>query len=210
MSAAPSFALVGSTDLPLYPVSASERLATHSWFAFDYVRWDQSAFRVRADLDVRGAFLELICAAQKGTPVGTLPVDEDLLAHAAGVPLDLWRRLCQRPIGPLYGWQRCLCDNGEVRLFHKVVLEVVQDAVKGRAKYLASSAADRERKRLADLPRQIIRAGGSQRMAEDQAYVLRLDQYLVEWLPEAKSRTIKAVRAAMEGMDTGAATALIV
>lgn len=210
MNAAPSLSLVGTDALPLYPISAKDRLSSHSWLAFDYDRWGQSAFRARADLEVRAVFLELICAAQKGTPVGTLPVDEDLLADAVRLPLDHWRRLCQRPIGPLYGWHKCLCDNGEIRLFHKVVQEVVQDALKGRSKYLASAAADRERKRLADLPRQILRGGGSQRMAEDQAYVLRLDQYLLDYLPEGKSRTIKAVKAAMEAMDLGQTGTLMV
>lgn len=203
MNEARHLAAVPGPELPVYPIGAAERLSSHSWFAFDYVRWDQSAFRVRADLEVRGAFLELLCAAQKGTPVGTLPVEDDLLAHAAGVSLDVWRLLLRRPISPLYGWHRCLCDNGEVRLYHRVVLEVVQEAVKGRSRWLEHAAAERERKRLTDLPKKVLRGGGSERMAADQTYILRLDQYLLEYLPDGKSRTVKLVRAAMEAMELG-------
>jgi hypothetical protein len=188
-------------DLFEYPIPSAERLESHSFFQFHYRRWCKSEFRQRASHEMRGAFMELIVASQDEGPVGTLPVAEDLLARAADMPLERWREMVQRPIGPLYGWRRCITDLGVIRLYHPVVLEVAQSALKGRMDYLERSAAERERKRLVDLPRKILAAGGSQRMAEDQAYVVRLDQFLLETLPEGRQRRVNVVREAMEQME---------
>lgn len=204
MTTAQPLNLITDTErLFRYPIRSTERLDSHSWFSFHHSRWERSEFRILADLEVKGAFLELICAAQKEGPVGTLPTSDVLLADAAKVSLELWLRLKARSISPLYGWLPCLCDNGKVRLYHKTVLETVEDALKGRLRWQENAEAERERKRLADLPRKILRAGGSERMAQDAAYVLQLDQYLLEHLAEGKNRTPKCVRKAMEGMEMG-------
>ena len=209
MSNPPSLKVIGdSNSLFVYPIASNERLDSHSWFTFLRTRWMASDFRVRADLDVKGAFWELIAAAHGQTPVGTLPVDEDLLADKAYVSLDTWRKLVARPVGPLYGWKPCRCDSGEIRLYHEVVLEVVQDAVKGRRRKLEGNAAERERKRLGELPRKIMAAGGSERLANDEAYRCRLDQYLLDNLPEGRNRTPAVVQAAMEAMELGEVRAL--
>lgn len=192
---------VGADDLIAYPIPAAERLESHSFFAFHYRRWRNSRFRLLADLEVRAVFWELVCASQDEGPVGTLPVEDGLLAQLAGVSLDVWVRLSQRTIGPLHGWQRCLCDTGEIKLFHPVVLEVALAALKGRLGHIEKLEADRERKRLSELPARILRAGGSQRMADDAAYVLRLDQWLLETVEPGRHRTPRIVRAAMEQMD---------
>lgn len=188
----------------VYPIPAAERLESHSYFPLHYRRWKNSRFRLLADLEVRMVFWELICASQDEGPVGTLPVEDVLLAQLAGVSLDLWMRLRQRTIGPLYGWQRCLCDTGEVKLWHPVVLEVAQAALRGRVGHLEKQEAERERKRLRDLPGQIVRAGGTTRMAEDAAFVMRLDQFLLETMEGGRNRTPRIVRAAMEAMDVAA------
>lgn len=197
----PHVQIAAVEDLFVYPIPAAERLDSHSFFAFHYRRWKNSRFRLLADLDVRAVFWELICASQDEGPVGTLPVEDVLLAQLAGVPLDVWLRLSQRPVGPLYGWRRCLCDTGEIKLYHPVVLEVAQAALKGRLGHIEKLEADRERKRLGELPARILRAGGSQRMADDAAYVLRLDQWLLDHLEPGKNRTPRLVRAEMERMD---------
>jgi len=204
MSTPPSLKVIADTNsLFVYPIASNERLDAHSWFTFLRTRWMGSDFRVRADLDVKGAFWELIAAAHGQSPVGTLPVDEDLLADKAYVSLDTWRKLVARPVGPLYGWKPCRCDTGEIRLYHEVVLEVVQDAVKGRRRKMEGAEAERERKRLKELPNRILLAGGSERQAADEAYKSRLDQYLLDNLPEGRNRTPAVVRAAMEAMELG-------
>jgi hypothetical protein len=49
--------------------------------------------------------------------------------------------LCRQPYGPLRGWNPCVTDDGEARLFHAVVLEQVRDAFDRReAKALANNA----------------------------------------------------------------------
>lgn len=204
MAAAQGLLLVsGASDIFLYPVPSSERLESHSWFPFHYNRWERSEFRIHADLEVKAVFHELLCATMKEGPAGTLPVDEVALADAGRVSLETWRRLAAREWPPLYGWQPCICDDGRRRLYHKTVMENVLEALKGRNKWKESAEAERERKRIAALPDKILRAGGSQRLSEDKAYVTRLDQFLLDHLPEGKSRTPKMVLKAMEAIELG-------
>lgn len=185
----------------VYPIPAAERLESHFFITFHHRRWLNSDFRNLSDRDVRAVGFDLICVAQDQAPVGTLPVDERLLAKLTGESLDDWRRLCQRPVGPLYGWRQCVTDEGEVRLYHPVVLKIAQDALGLRDDHLDKKAADRERKRLKDLPSQIIRAGGSTRMAEDEALVVRLDQVLLDHFG-GRQRRPGVVREALEWMAT--------
>ncbi len=189
-------------DLFRYPISHKERLASHSWFPVHYDRWERSEFRIHADLEVKAVFWELLCATMKEGPAGTLPTDEVALADAGKVPLDVWRRLVKREWSPLYGWKPCLCDNGRRRLYHETVLENVVEALKSRGRWAEKAEGERSRKRLEVLPNQIIRAGGSSRMAEDKAYLLRLDQFLLDHL-DGRNRTPRLVLRAMEMMETG-------
>lgn len=198
-----SIGLVATDDLPEYPIPSSVRLDSHFFMMFNYRRWMNSDFRSLADHDVRAVALDLFCAAQEQSPVGTLPTDERLLANAVDVPLDRWRQFSAREVPPLHNWQKCLCDNGQVRLFHPVVLEVAQAALGLKSDHEDKLAADRERKRLGQLPNQIIRAGGSRQMSEDDAYVVRLDQYLLDHFG-AKQRRPNVVRQAMEQMELDA------
>jgi len=198
--AGPSLSAVGSADLFEYPIPTSERLETHSFVAFHHRRWRDSTFRNLADREVRAVGLDLFCVAQDQAPVGTLPTDPRLLAKLVGESLEDWQRLAGRDIPPLYNWRRCLTDLGEIRLYHPVVLEVVEAALGRRMQHLEKREADAERKRMSALPGHIIRAGGSTRMAQDEAYVTRLDQWLVEHHP-GRQRRIPLVREAMEAMD---------
>lgn len=190
-----------ANDLPDYPIPSAERLDSHSFFQFHHAWWQNSRFKLTADLEVKGAFIELICASQREAPVGTLPVDDVMLAKLAGVSLEHWLQLVARPVSPLYGWSACLCDNGERKLYHKTVLRVALAASRGKAADAERKASDRERKRLDELPGKIIRAGGTERMSKDMGYVLLLDQFLIDTVPEGKSRTIKVVRDAMERIE---------
>lgn len=189
--------LVDSEDIFEYPISSSERLESHSWIAWHFRRWLKSEFRNLAEPDVRAVGFDLFCEAQDEAPVGTLPMDERLLAKLGGVTLEEWRRLCDRPIGPLYGWHACRCDNGHMRLYHKTVLEMAKEALGMREDHLEKLEAERERKRLKALPERIVRAGGSTRMAEDAAFILQFDQFLEEEFPEAQRRP-PLIRKALE------------
>ncbi|MTH76329.1 hypothetical protein [Paracoccus aestuariivivens] len=193
-------------DLPEYPIASGLRLDSHFFMMFNYRRWMNSDFRSLADREVRGVAVDLFCAAQEQSPIGTLPTDERLLANAVDVPLDVWRQLNNREITPLHNWRRCICDNGQIRLFHPVVLEVAQSALGMKGDHEEKLANDRERKRLGQLPAQIIRAGGSRQMSEDDAYIVRLDQYLLDHFG-SKQRRPNVVREAMERMELDAMTA---
>ncbi|MBT2130105.1 hypothetical protein [Aliiroseovarius lamellibrachiae] len=189
--------LVDSEDVFDYPIPSTERLESHYFISFHYRRWLKSEFRNLADLDVRAVGFDLFCEAQDEAPVGTLPMDERLLAKLAGVTLEEWKRLCERPIGPLYGWSACRCDNGHMRLYHKVVLEIAKEALGMREDHLEKRAADRERKRLKDLPGQIVRAGGTARMGEDAVFIMQFDQFLLDYF-EGRQRRPNVVREALE------------
>ena len=189
--------LVDAEDVFEYPIPSTERLESHSWIAWHFRRWLKSEFRNLAELDVRAVGFDLFCEAQDEAPVGTLPVDERLLAKLAGVTLEEWRRLCERPIGPLYGWHLCRCDNGHMRLYHKVVLDMAKEALGMREDHLEKLEGERERKRLKALPEKIVRAGGSTRMAEDAAFILQFDQFLEDEFPEAQRRP-PLIRKALE------------
>lgn len=189
--------LVNDPDIFEYPISSSERLESHYFIAWHYRRWLKSEFRGLADLEVRAVGFDLFCEAQDEAPVGTLPMDERLLAKLAGIGLEDWKRLCERPIGPLYGWAACRCDNGHMRLYHKVVLEMAKEALGMREDHLEKLEAERERKRLKALPDKIVRAGGSTRMTEDIAFIMQFDQFLEDKFP-GQQRRPPLIRKALE------------
>lgn len=189
--------LVDSDDVFDYPIPSSERLESHYFITWHYRRWLKSEFRGLADPDVRAAGFDLFCEAQDEAPVGTLPMDERLLAKLAGVTLEQWTALCARPVGPLYGWAACRCDNGHMRLYHKVVLEMAKDALGMREDHLEKLEGERERKRLKALPEKIVRAGGTTRMAEDAAFILQFDQFIEDHFPDGQRRP-PLIRKALE------------
>lgn len=191
----------------VYPIPAGTRLESHGWFAWWHGWWRNSEFRIRADRDVRAIWFDLLNVAQDEDPVGTLPIQDDMLAFHARVPLEEWRRFMARPLTPLYGWQPCVTTDGARKFYHPRLLEVTLSAVRFRAADATKKAEDRERKRLDALKTQIVRAGGSERMAADEAYRARLDEFLTDTLPAGATRTRKVVLAAMEAIalqDQGA------
>lgn len=190
-------------QLDRYPIPVGVRLESHGWFQFHHSWWRSSDFRRDADREVRAVWLDLICGSQDEDPVGTLPVADKDLAWIARISLEDWQRLMQRPVTPLYGWKRCVCSDGRIRLYHPKLLTVTQGAAKSATDAEDRRAADRERKRLKELPDRIIRAGGSRRMAENPAYILRLDQWLMDNIGEGKSRTVRVVLSGMEALEIG-------
>lgn len=201
MTVPASVHLVEAGELFRYPIPVGVRLESHGWFQFHHSWWRTSEFRRDADREVRAVFFDLLAGAQDEDPVGTLPTADRELAWIARITLDDWLNLSARPVSPLRGWLRCVVSDGRVRLYHPKLLLVTGEAARSKVEAEQRRADDRERKRLKDLPDRILRAGGSQRMAQDLAYVVRLDQYLVEHLETGMSRTVARVREAMERMD---------
>jgi hypothetical protein len=199
-------AVIESADLPVYPVESDDRLETHYYLTWHHRRWMNSEFRALGDLDVRGAALDLYCAAMDQSPVGTLPLDDRLLAKLVGVSIDQWAQLMKREYTPLYGWFHCLTDKGVICWAHPVVKGVVLDALDKRHKNLSAREADRERKRLLALKDQMIRAGAPRGMAEDEARVARLDAYLIEHYPNRQRRPA-VILEAMEALELAAVSA---
>lgn len=190
--------MIDAAQLPDYPIPVGTRLDGHSWFQFHHAWFRASDFRRRAEESVRAVWLDLIVAAQDEDPVGTLPAEPQALAWLARLPLERWIDLAAREVSPLYGWERCRVSDGRVRLFHPKLLQVTESAARTKLEAAARRAADRERKRLAELRDKVLAAGGSQRMADDAAFISRLDDYLNGALPAGKTRTVSRVREAME------------
>lgn len=187
-----------------YPIPSDERLDNHDFMAVEFRRYMESDWRPLADVGVRGAFLELMFVAYASTPVGTLPTDERILARKLCVSFEVWDALTKYEFGPLFGWQRCLCDSGEIRLYHPDVLRIVKKAVKLRDGKMERREAERERKRLTQLPQQMAAAGATKAMCENQAVVCRLDAFLLENF-QGKQRRVNVVQCAMEAMELRAA-----
>lgn len=199
--AAKTIRLVDSDTLYEYPIPSGERLDSHFFITWRFDWWLHSEFRLLADKEVRAVGFDLFNIAQKEDPVGTLPVDERLLARLAGESLEEWRRLMERPIGPLYNWKQCRCDNGHVRLYHPVVLKIAQDALGLREDRLAKREAERERKRLDALPDKMLRSGAPKGMTEDPVMVLQFDQFLVDYFDAMGQRRPAMIRKALEAFS---------
>lgn len=211
---AQSFHLVDTEDLFEYPIPAGERLNSHFFMMWHFDWWLNSDFKLLADKEVRAVGFDLFNVAQKQDPVGTLPEDDRLLAKLVGETMEEWQRLKERPINPLYQWERCICTDGRIRRYHPVVLKIAQEALGLRTERLEKRADDRDRKRLAALPEKMVRAGASKAMAEDEVLVLRFDQFMVDHFDKLGQRRPPLVRKALdafslhsEGLDWRAETA---
>jgi hypothetical protein len=199
MSSPERLSLVGSSDMPDYPISADERLDSHYFVQWNLKRWRGSDFRKKAYADPEVGFyrFELICLAQDETPVGTLPTDETYLAFTLHMPLERWQSLMRRDVTPLDGWHTVMCDNDEVRLTHPVVQAVAVEAMKSKRTAAAKAVARANAKRLKDL-REKIEALGAGRVLQQPNVLERLDEWLTE--NHSGNRMEAAVRAAMDAV----------
>lgn len=191
----PSPRLIDLGGLPEYPLDPHQRLTTHFFMAWHHDRWLNSRFRLSAPPDVRGLAFDLFCLSQKQTPVGTLPDDDVQLAALLLLDLRTWQSYRARDWSPLYKWVPCQCD-GEVRLMHSVVVEIILESLSLREKRRVEGETGRKRKRMARLPEQVIEAGGTRKMAADGCLLERLDAWLLQHCPG--NRTREMVRRALE------------
>jgi hypothetical protein len=103
-------------DLPEYPLSCDDRLDSHFFMAWERRRWLASDMRLNATPECRALFFDLINIAYDNSPVGTLPMDQNILAKLLMIDPGHFGSLCKLDYGPLYKWEACRCDNGDIRL----------------------------------------------------------------------------------------------
>lgn len=188
--------LVEANDLELYPISAKDRLDSHYFLQWNLKRWRGSEFRKKADPEVGWYGFQLFCIAQDGTPIGTLPCDDQQLAFDLNLPLERWQAMLKRDITPLHGWHKVQCDNGEVRLAHPVVTEVAIVALGSKQRNAAAAEQRRLNKRLADL-RDMIERIGAKQLLQTPAFVERFNEWL-EQHHEGVQRREGMIRAALD------------
>lgn len=184
-------------DLPVYPISSKERLDSHFFVPWNIKRFRKSDFKRLADPDVGWFGFLLFLEAHDESPVGTLPTDDRLLAHTLHLPLDRWQALCQREVNPLRGWERVRCDNGEIRLAHKVVTEVALVALESKRKSEADQEARLRAKRVKDLAVMIETKIRAPQVLKAEGMLDRFNDWLEDRHP-AKQRREPFIRRALE------------
>ena len=178
---APNLQPVAIEDLPVYPVSADERLDGNSFVKWSTNRWLASKTFKLMPWDMQGMARALFDMCQNESPVGTLPDDDDELAFMLRVDVRRMRELRAQDFGPLRNWTRCLCPgqgNGQVRLMHRVVTEQVRDALERRSLALLSKDEKAVTMRLERLRKALLAQGCSKDVVADDVLIARMDEWL--------------------------------
>ena len=195
MSSSKAIQLVDADDLEEYPIATDQRLESHFYVEMHFRRWLNSRFCLLAEPEVGFYGFNLFFVSQDQSPVGTLPVDDRLLAKYLNIDIERWRGLCKREISPLYNWSKVRCSNGEIRWAHPVVTEMALKALGSKRKNAEAKAKARERKRLKDLTQMLERIG-AKRLVANAGFVELLDAWLIEHRPEC-NRTEPVIREAL-------------
>lgn len=199
----PQLVLSDGEGLPDYPISSEARLDAHYFTLFHHDRYERSEFRRKAYQDPEVGYfgMELFFKSHGEAPLGTLPPDDDSLAFLLGLPLERWLSLKKRDFNPLYNWRPVRCDNGQVRLGHPVVQEVMEAALRGHMEHKASNedkAVYARRKRLIAAMRE---SGCSDAICADEFAVAWIDEWLLanhtgqRRMPQFKHSIERAIRA---------------
>lgn len=168
---------VDTGDLPEYPLSADDRLDSHYFMVWERRRWLNSDMRLKGTPESRALYFDLINIAYDQSPVGTLPDDQDVLAKMLFVDPGHFRALCRLDYGPLHKWAHCICEGGEVRLMHPMVLKSLSEAIARKEDNRARNEAANTAKRLQRLRSTI--AGYHADLAKNDAAVKWMDEWLV-------------------------------
>ena len=206
MIARPTLVVGGDDPLPESPISCADRLDSHYFLQFNHDRYDRSDFRRNSYRDPEVGFfgLELIFKSHGEAPLGTLPREHEALAFLLGLPLERWTSLIERRFNPLHNWHPVQCDNGEIRLAHPVVTEVMVAALDGHKEHKASNeekAVWARRHRLKDA---LKACGCSDDLCADEMAVGWIDEWLVEHhrgqrrMPQFQASIGRALKAAAE------------
>lgn len=170
--------VVDVDDLPEYPISSSVRLDTHDFLTWEFRRFLQSELRWNGIHECKSIWFDLTNMSHEQTPVGTLPADWSRLARMVQPPVDpqTFNVLAKLPFGALYGWTRCVCDNGDIRLMHATVTRVVLNALTRRELNAARTDAASTERRLIRLGETL--AGMAPAIAMDPAQVRWVDAHI--------------------------------
>lgn len=172
------FQPVDAEELPEYPFSYADRLDSHFYMPWQRRRWLNSDMRLKGTPECRALYFDLINVAYDQSPIGTLPVDLDILAKISFVQSDHFRALCRLEYGPLHRWHRCRCDGGEIRLMHPFVTSCLLEATARREDNRARVEAANVRKRLQRL--RITVAEYHKELASNDAAIRWIDEWLTE------------------------------
>ncbi|GGG77669.1 hypothetical protein GCM10011415_28220 [Salipiger pallidus] len=180
--------VVDTADLPEYPIPSEERLDSHYFIQWNLKRWRKSYFRRLVEPEVGWFGFLLICESQDESPIGTLPLDERLLANTLGVSLDRWRQLCEREITPLHGWYQVRCDTGEIRYGHRIVQKVALEALKSKRKNQEDTEQRRLAKRLKDLREMVEKRIGAGQLLKNPSFLESFNDWLEDNYPDSQRR----------------------
>ncbi|WP_435988549.1 hypothetical protein [Sulfitobacter sp. SH24] len=171
---------VDGISLPEYPEELCDPRLTSDYFTmFWHDRWLSSTLHLTAPMAVQGAALNLFFLSRKQTPVGSLPVDDKVIARLLRVDLSDWLGWMAQPVTPLHNWRRYEYGEGEV-YGHPVVIEVARDALQRREVRKASvenKAIYQRQQRLVDVMREMR---CDKALLADKVLVERLDAWLMQ------------------------------
>lgn len=162
----------------VYPLARHDRLDGHSFVKWQHLRWLSSDLCLMASFEVKGMARDLFDLAQTQSPVGTLPTDRALIARMLRCDPHHFEALCRHPFGPLRGWRPCVVDDGEVRLYHPVVLEQVQDAIERREQRALKNTEKAIRARRDRLIAALRDLGCVEDLLRDEVLIARMDDWL--------------------------------
>ena len=182
------------SDIDDYPLMRSDRLPSHYFTTFWHTRWLNSTLHLTADMAVQGAAMNLFFIAQSQSPVGTLPDDDVILSRLLRIDLLTWQALRGQRIGALHNWERVNCE-GEIRLAHPVVTEVVLDAMHRREAKVASN----ESKAVYQRQQRLIAAWSDLGVGRDALADTVLIERAEAWLTETRPgrRTVQSYEAVL-------------
>lgn len=167
---------VAADEFPDYPLSTDERIDHHYFMTWERRRWLNSDMRMKANAECRALYFDLICISYDHSPIGTLPLDLDVLAKLTMTEPGHFRSLCELTYGPLHKWHRYRCDNGEIRFGHAYVVRTLQDAISRKEDNRAKTEAANVSKRLQRL-RQTV-AGLHLELSKNDAAIRWMDEWL--------------------------------
>lgn len=191
-------------SLDIYPIPLG-RMFRADWVPLKFGDLEATDLRAKTSNAAYGVWFALFQKSLDQTPPGTLPLDEDVLAHLAGFGRDVegWRAVHAE--GALRGWGKVRClpegadgegDPGEVRLAHPLVQSMVETSVTWLDSTREKNRRAGHRSRLSELRRTMrercgAHAGLTQRDDFVQAVFDRLKARGDKW-------TARNVRAAMD------------
>lgn len=184
MTPTPRLSAVPPDPLPDYPISRDERLPELAFVKWIPSRWLNSSGHLKCTYEVQGIARALFDIATAQSPIGTLPDDDEELAKLLRIDLGHWRSLrALADRGPLRNWSRCICHgkgNGEVRLMHRVVTDLLLDVLHRREARELSKEAQAEGKRHQRMIEGLRKAGLADEVCADGILMTRMDRWLKE------------------------------